>query len=129
MQNQSESMPSAPSSAETKPTLPSSESEPSKPGLLGNRLLVKPFVSGVVGRGIAIPQIALEAHKFGGPTEYQVEAKGPGRLLKNGVRVPIEANVGDRVICHSYTTGAQEIAPGWFIITDDQILAVVEEGT
>lgn len=77
------------------------------------------------GGRITLPQIALDDINTGGPKEYRVLAVGPGRTNKKSVNFPIECEPGDKVICHSYTTGSTELPDGTFIITDDQIIAVI----
>lgn len=91
---------------------------------LGNRLIVERIKRQQLGL-IHVPEAFLDDDNTGGPKEYLVHAVGPGRTTKKGVTIPIECEPGDRIVCHSYTTGHQPIGDGRFIITDDMILFVI----
>ncbi len=72
--------------------------------------------------GIILPDSAQEK-----PTEAMVIAVGPGKTLDNGKVVPVDVNVGDRVIYAKY--GGTEIKLGgedYVILRQDDILAVKE---
>jgi len=72
--------------------------------------------------GIIIPDKATEK-----PTEGEVLAVGPGRLLDNGERLAPSVAVGDRVVFKKY--GAQEIthnAEKLLIVRETDLLAVIE---
>lgn len=95
--------------------------------LLGNRVRVERIKATQASYGgkIVLPQIALDDINTGGPKEYRVLEVGPGKNNRKGVLIPIECAPGDKVICHSYTTGSIDLPDGSSIITDDQILAVI----
>lgn len=94
--------------------------------VLANKLLVERIKRPVYpGSVIVLPPILLDDNNTGGPKEFLVLQTGPGRRTRKGVVLPIECEPGDRVICHSYTTGAVEVGNGKMIITDDQIIAVL----
>jgi len=95
--------------------------------LLGNRILVERIkrTTAKTTGGILLPDICLDDYNTGGPKEYLVLDIGPGRRNKSGDTVPVECAPGDRVICHSYTTGAHELPDGRMIITEDMIMAVI----
>jgi len=92
--------------------------------LLGNRVLVERINPPETRGGIYLPESARDDNNIGGPKEYRVWMVGPGKTIK-GTVVPVECAVGDRVICHSYTSGPIEVEPGYFVITADQIIAVI----
>ncbi len=70
---------------------------------LGDRIVVKPIPKEEKTKGgIILPDTAKEK-----PQEGEVVAVGPGRLLDNGQRVPIDVKVGDKVIYSKY--GGNEI--------------------
>jgi len=74
--------------------------------------------------GIYIPDIAKEA-----PCEGVVMAVGPGLLLENGVRAPMDVVPGDRVVFKKYA-GAEEVVFGntkLIAVKHDTILAKVLE--
>jgi len=90
---------------------------------LSDRLLVKPLESEQVSKsGIVIPDTAKEK-----PQEGEVVAVGPGRLDKDGKRVPMEIKVGDKVIFSKY--GGDEFKIGdqeYKIIREDEVLGILK---
>jgi chaperonin GroES len=95
--------------------------------LLGNKVLVERVkrATATTKTGILLPESALDDFNTGGPKEYLVLAVGPGRRNRKGVLTCVEFSPGDRVICHSYTTGAHELPDGRMVITDDMVMAVI----
>jgi chaperonin GroES len=70
---------------------------------LADRLVVKPIQKEEMTKsGIFIPDTAKEK-----PQEGEVIAIGPGKMTDDGVRIPLELKVGDRVIYSKY--GGSEI--------------------
>jgi len=72
--------------------------------------------------GIFIPDAAVEK-----PSQGDVIAAGPGRTTEDGVLVPSEVKVGDRVLFgkHSATpvkVGGEEL----HILREDDVMAIVE---
>lgn len=94
--------------------------------LLSNHLLVE-RVKRVhpTNSMIVLPESVLDDNNTGGPKEFLVIQTGPGRINHKGVMFPIECSPGDRIICHSYTTGSVEVGSNRFVITSDMILAVI----
>lgn len=71
--------------------------------------------------GIIIPDSAKEK-----PQEGEVVAVGPGRVADNGTRIPLDINVGDRVIYSKY--GGTEVKYGgeeYLVLSARDVLAVV----
>lgn len=71
--------------------------------------------------GIIIPDTAKEK-----PQEGEVLAVGPGRIDDKGNRVPVDVQVGDRVIYSKY--GGTEIKHGgeeYLILSARDVLAVI----
>ena len=65
---------------------------------LGDRVVVKPVEREEKTKsGIVLPDTAKEK-----PQEGIVEAAGSGRILENGTKVPMELQVGDRVLYAKY---------------------------
>lgn len=94
--------------------------------ILGNRFLaerVKSTTTTTAG-GIYLPPIVLDDNNTGGPKEWLVLQVGPGRKYGD-VLVPLEFGPGDRVLAHSYTTGAKEYKDGKFILEAEAVIAVV----
>lgn len=90
---------------------------------LDNRIVVKPIeMKEATHGGIVIPDTARER-----PQEGEIVGVGPGKILKNGTRVPMDLSPGDRVIYSKY--GGIEIRIGddeYVILSEDDLLAVVE---
>lgn len=89
---------------------------------MGNRVLVKPAEhTGMSKGGIHLPNEEL-------PTEGTVQAVGPGERTATGVLVPLEVNVGDRVV-FSKRAGTEVKLEGekLLLLHSDEILAVKEE--
>lgn len=92
--------------------------------LTSNHLLVEPVPRDKLG-SIHLPDQLKDDHNIGGPKEYWVHLVGPGRLTRKGVRIPVEAQPGDRVVCLSYTEGPKPFDGKAFIITEDQVLLIL----
>jgi len=89
-----------------------------------------PDASDQTSGGIIKPEGAIEDINIWGT----VLAVGPGRLTKKGVRIPIDAKVGDRVLFVRFLkktrTGealVQVLGNNQFLIQEKDILAVDEE--
>lgn len=70
--------------------------------------------------GILLPDTAKER-----PQEGEVIAVGPGKLLDNGQRAPMEVKVGDRVIFAKY--GGTEVkinGEEYLILRESDVLAI-----
>jgi chaperonin GroES len=92
---------------------------------LGDRVVVRRFeAEEKTAGGIVLPDSAKNK-----PQRGKVEAVGPGRLLKDGSRKPLQVKVGDTVL---FTTWAgDEFKAGAtrdaiLLMREDDILAVVE---
>ncbi len=71
--------------------------------------------------GIVLPDTAKTR-----PQEGEVIAVGPGKVTENGVLVPVEITVGDKVMYSKY--GGTEIKIGkdeYVILRQDDILAII----
>ncbi len=90
---------------------------------LGSRVLIKVSEQEEVTQGgIVLPDTAKKK-----PNEGEVVAVGPGRLLDNGERAPMNIKVGDRVIFSEYSGTDLEInGEKHVLVEDDQILAIRE---
>ena len=89
---------------------------------LEDRIVVKSSeAEQTTASGLVIPDTAKEK-----PQEGEVLAIGPGRVDDNGNRVPLDVNVGDRVIYSKY--GGTEIKHGgqeFLILSARDVLAIV----
>ncbi|MBE3585357.1 MULTISPECIES: co-chaperone GroES [Desulfofundulus] len=91
---------------------------------LGERVVVKPLPSEEKTKGgIVLPETAKEK-----PQEGEVVAVGPGRLLDNGTRVPVDLKVGDRVLFSKYAGNEVKIDDEeYLIMREADILGVIEK--
>ena len=93
---------------------------------LHDRLIVRRLEEGEqkIG-GIIIPDTAKEK-----PQQGTVLAVGKGKVNDDGKRVPLDVNVGDRILFGKYA--GQEIkldGEEYFIMKQDDVLAVIEGHT
>lgn len=88
---------------------------------LGDRIVVKPGEEEEVTKGgIVLPDSARKR-----PREGEVLAVGPGKMLDNGQRAPMEISVGDIVLYSEY--GGTEITIGdkdYVILDEGSVLAI-----
>jgi chaperonin GroES len=92
---------------------------------LGDRIVVRPGKEEEVTRGgIVLPDTAKKR-----PREGEVLAVGPGKVLENGERAPLEVAVGDVVIYSEYGGTNIEIGADEYVILDEgSVLAVKTVG-
>jgi chaperonin GroES len=90
---------------------------------LGDRLVVKPIEQEeVTASGIILPETAKEK-----PQEGEVLAAGPGKLDDSGKRVPMEVQVGDRVLYAKYAGTEIKLEDDKvLILKESDVLAIVE---
>ena len=88
---------------------------------LGDRVVVRPGEEEEVTKGgIVLPDTAKRR-----PREGEVLAVGPGRVLDNGQRAPMEVSVGDVVVYSEF--GGTEVKVGdeeYVILEESSILAI-----
>ena len=89
---------------------------------LEDRIVIKSLeAEQTTASGLVIPDTAKEK-----PQEGEVLAVGPGRIDDKGNRVPLDVQVGDRVIYSKY--GGTEIKHGgeeYLILSARDVLAIV----
>ena len=88
---------------------------------LGDRILIKRLEDDeeTTSGGIIIPDTAKEK-----PQEGEVIAVGKGRLLDNGSRQPIDAEVGNKILFGKYSgTEVKYEGVEYLILREDDILA------
>ncbi|HSO65386.1 MAG TPA: co-chaperone GroES [Ornithinibacter sp.] len=89
---------------------------------LEDRIVIKSLeAEQTTASGLVIPDTAKEK-----PQEGEVLAVGPGRIDDKGNRVPLDVQVGDRVIFSKY--GGTEIKHGgeeYLILSARDVLAVI----
>lgn len=73
--------------------------------------------------GIVLPDTAKEK-----PQEGTVVAVGPGRVLDNGTRVPLDVKVGDRIYYSKYSGHEVKLDGEEYLILEERnILAKIED--
>ena len=89
---------------------------------LEDRIVVRPVeAEQVTASGLVIPDTAKKK-----PQEAEVIAVGPGRVDDKGVRIPVDVNVGDKVIFSKY--GGTELkfnGEECLVLSARDVLAVV----
>jgi chaperonin GroES len=74
--------------------------------------------------GIIIPDTAKEK-----PMEGEVISVGPGKIMKDGKRVPMDVKAGDRVLFGKYSGTEINLDDHEYIIMrEEEILAVLNKG-
>ena len=72
--------------------------------------------------GIIIPDSAKEK-----PQQAKVISAGPGKMLKDGKRVPVDLKAGDKILFGKYS--GSEVKVGgteYLILRESEVLAVLE---
>ncbi len=90
---------------------------------LGGRVIVEPIEQEeMTAGGIILPETAKEK-----PQEGKILAAGPGDRNEDGERIPMEVNVGDKVLYAKYSgTEVKMDGKKLLILRESDILAVVE---
>ncbi len=90
---------------------------------LGDRVVVKPLEEEERTKGgIVLPDVAKEKPQHG-----EVVAVGPGALTEDGKRLPMDVQVGDRVLFAKYAGTEVKIdEEEYLILRQSDILAIVE---
>jgi chaperonin GroES len=89
---------------------------------LADRVVIKPKAREEMTRsGIVLPDTAKEK-----PQEGTIVAAGPGRVLDDGTRVPMDVKVGDSVLYAKYAGTEYKIgAEEHLILRESDVLAIV----
>jgi chaperonin GroES len=89
---------------------------------LGDRVVIRPKVREETTRGgIVLPDTAKEK-----PQEGTIVAAGPGRVLDDGERVPMDVKVGDSVLYAKYAGTEYRVEnEEYLILKETDILAIV----
>lgn len=88
---------------------------------IGDRVVVKPEPEEQKTRsGIVLPDTAKEK-----PSEGTVVAVGTGRILDNGLKIPVEVKIGDKIIYSKYGGSEVKLDDEEFVILSEKdILAI-----
>ena len=90
---------------------------------LGGRVIVEPIEQEeMTAGGIILPETAKEK-----PQEGKILATGPGDRKEDGERVPMEVQIGDKVLYAKYSgTEVKTDGKKLLILRESDILAVIE---
>jgi len=89
---------------------------------LGNRVVVEPLKEEVKG-GIILPETAGKDK----PEKGKIVACGPGKLLENGTRAPLEVKVGDTVVFKKYSPDEIKVeGKEYLVLEDSDIMGIIE---
>ena len=90
---------------------------------LGGRVIVEPIEQEeMTAGGIILPETAKEK-----PQDGKLLASGPGERDDNGALLPMEVNVGDKVLYAKYSgTEVKVDGKKLLILRESDILAIVE---
>jgi chaperonin GroES len=90
---------------------------------LGGRVIVEPIEQEeMTAGGIILPETAKEK-----PQEGKILAAGPGDRDEDGERIPMEVQIGDKVLYAKYAgTEVKVDGKKLLILKENDILAVVE---
>ena len=90
---------------------------------LEDRIVVKSVeAEQTTASGLVIPDTAKEK-----PQEGEVLSIGPGRIDDNGNRVPLDVNVGDKVLFSKYGGTEVKLAgQEYLVLSARDVLAIVE---
>jgi chaperonin GroES len=89
---------------------------------LADRVLIKPKAREETTRsGIVLPDTAKEK-----PQEGTIVAAGPGRVMEDGTRVPLDVKIGDNVLYAKYAGTEYKLEnEDHLILKESDILAIV----
>ena len=90
---------------------------------LGKRVLIKRAEALTTKGGIFLPDSAQDKPKQG-----EVIAIGPGETKEDGSLIPVELNVGDRILFGAYagTEVKSDEKNEYLLMSEDDVLAVLE---
>lgn len=89
-----------------------------------NHLVLKPLdEEKTTASGIIIPDTVSKDK----PEQAEVLAVGPGKILENGQRQPVEITVGQKVLFKKYSPDEFEIDnQKYLVISEEDVIAVIE---
>lgn len=92
---------------------------------LGNKIILEAASKDEVTQsGIIIPDM-VDKEK---PEQAKVLAVGPGRIGKDGSRIPVDVQVGDTVLFSKYSpTEIKLEGKEYLVVSDEDIMAIIEK--
>ena len=91
---------------------------------LGDHVIVKPLNNEEVTKaGIVLPSTVDKDR----PERGEVIAVGPGRVLDNGSRSPMDVSVGQKIVFKKYAPEEFKIeGENYLVISANEIIAIIE---
>ncbi len=91
---------------------------------LGDRLIIKAAAKEEMTKsGIILPDTVDKER----PEQGEVIAAGPGRLLDNGSRAPMNTKVGDKVMFKKYSPDEVKVdGEEYLVVSESDVMAVIE---
>lgn len=91
---------------------------------LANRVILKPVSQEEKTKsGIIIPS-TVDKEK---PEQGEVLAVGPGKMSRDGKRIPLDVKAGDKVLFSKYSPTEVKIdEKEYLVVSDEDILAIIE---
>ncbi|MDO8584304.1 MAG: co-chaperone GroES [bacterium] len=91
---------------------------------LGDRVIIAATTKEEMTKsGIILPE-TIDKER---PEQGQVIAIGPGKLMENGTRAPMNVKVGDKVIFKKYSPDEVKVDDkDYLVLSESDIMAVVE---
>ena len=91
---------------------------------LSDRLIIKAAAKEEMTKsGILLPDTVDKER----PEQGEVMAIGPGRLLDNGTRAPMNVKVGDKVMFKKYSPDEVKVdGEEFLVVSESDVMAVIE---
>ena len=91
---------------------------------LGDRLIVKPAAKEEMSKGgIILPDTVSKER----PEQGEVVEIGPGKVLENGSRAPMNVKVGDKIVFKKYSPDEVKIDEvEYLVLAESDVMAVIE---
>jgi len=91
---------------------------------LGDRVIVKPTAKEEMTKsGIILPD-TIDKER---PEQGEVIAVGPGRLMENGSRAPMNLKVGDKILFKKYSPDEVKVEGNeYLVLSESDVMAVLE---
>ena len=91
---------------------------------LGDRVIVKAMSKEEKSKGGIILPDTVDKER---PEQGEVSAVGPGKLLENGLRAPMNVKVGDKIVFKKYSPDEVKIdGIEHLVLSESDVMAVVE---
>ncbi len=91
---------------------------------LGDRVIVKALSKEEKSKGGIILPDTVDKER---PEQGEIIAVGPGKLLENGSRAPMNVKVGDKVVFKKYSPDEVKVDEvEYLVLSESDVMAVVE---